>query len=96
MKKTFQWINRILLGLGLLLVLVVVIGGLISAALNWQGTCEDASGVQMTCSWGRFALQEMFWGAFLLIPYFFLATLVYLVMTLVQFIASLRKRRSLG
>lgn len=92
MNRVFRLLMRILVIIGLLLLAAVVLIGIISAAMNWQGTCDVAGGGQAACSWFRFALGEMFWGLFLFIPYFFLAALILLGMSLFQFIRSLVKR----
>jgi hypothetical protein len=79
------------------LLLVVVAIGAFSALFNWQGVCDQADGTQVPCSRLDFALGEMFWATFLFIPFFFIATLVYLGMSLAQFIAAKPwKRRDRG
>ena len=94
MNRVFRILVRILFILGLVLFLAVVIIGIVSAAINWQGVCDVAQGSQVPCSWFRFALGEMFWGLFLFIPYFFLVATILLGMTLYQFATSMvRKRR---
>jgi len=93
MERAFRIIKRITLLIGLLLLLAVAVIGVVSALTNWQGVCDDVSGGQIACTRLQFALREMFWGAFLFIPYFFIATLAYLGMSLAQFIASLVQKR---
>ena len=94
MDRASRILKRIFLITGLLLLLAILVIGVVSAALNWQGVCDEATGGQVPCSRVQFALREMFWAAFLFIPYFFVAALVLLGMSLTQFIASLvRKRR---
>ena len=92
MNRVFRLLIRILVIIGLLLLVVVVLIGIISTAMNWQGTCDVAEGGQVACSWFRFAFGEMFWGLFLFIPYFFLAALLLLGMSLFQFVRSLVQR----
>jgi hypothetical protein len=93
MERLIRIIKRLFLILGALLLLVVLAVGIFSAFSNWQGVCEPTSGVQVPCSRVEFMLREMFWGIFLFIPYLFLATLVYLGMSLAQFITSLAQKR---
>ena len=88
-SSVFRKINRILLFLGLLLLVAVLLIGIISAAVNWQGICESGTAGPEPCSWIQFALREMFWGIFLFIPYFFIAALINLVIALSHFVASL-------
>jgi hypothetical protein len=92
MKKVFRLLTRILVIIGLLLVLAVLLIGIISTAINWQGVCDLAEGATEPCSWFQFALGEMFWSLFLFIPYFFLAALSLLGMSLYQFFRSLVQR----
>jgi hypothetical protein len=92
MNRVFRLLTRILVIIGLLLLLVVLLIGIISAAFNWQGVCEVTEGAPVPCTWLRFALGEMFWALFVFIPYFFLAALILLGMSLYQFIRSLVQR----
>ncbi len=92
MKRIFRILTRLLVVIGLLLLLAVVLIGAISTATNWQGVCEGEEGTMEPCSRFQFALGEMFWGLFLFIPYFFLAALILLGMSLYQLIHSLVQR----
>jgi hypothetical protein len=94
MERTFRRIKRLLLIIGLVLLLVVPVSGVVSAALHWQGFCTPGPGVVLIeCSWMEYAFQEMFWALFIFIPYLFVVVVVLLGMTLIQFIAALRGRR---
>lgn len=93
MERAFRVVKRIFLILTVLLLIVVAAIGLFSALFNWQGVCDQADGTQAPCSRLGFAINEMFWATFLFIPFFFIATLVYLGMSLAQFIAMLVVKR---
>jgi hypothetical protein len=67
---------------------------LISTAVNYEGICRGFRGGQWECKWWEYAGNEMFWAIFIFIPYLFIASLVFLGMSLTEFIVSLvRKRR---
>lgn len=93
MPRAFRVIKLTFLLTGILLLLAVPAAGLVSAALHWQGFCENAPGAVSPCSWGQYALREMFWGIFFFIPYFFLAALAWLGMSLAQFIHAAAQNR---
>ncbi len=89
MNRVLRIITRLFLVVGFLLLLVIPVSGLISAALHWEGVCAGPDGVQTACSWWKYASNEMFWGIFIFIPFLFLAAVVFLGMSLLQFAASL-------
>jgi uncharacterized membrane protein YjgN (DUF898 family) len=93
MQRAFRIVKRIFLVLTLLLLLAVPVVGLVSAAFNWEGVCYGFTDGESPCSWWEFARNEMFWATFIFVPFFFLDALVYIRMTLAEFIASLIRRR---
>jgi hypothetical protein len=92
MDRAFRIIKLIFLILGLLLLLAIPVSGLISTVANYSGICHGFTDGQVPCPWEQYALNEMFWASFLFIPFLLLATLVWLGMSLVQFIAGLREK----
>ena len=95
MERAFRVVKRTFLIAGLLLLLAVPVSAAVSTAVHYQGTCSDTSGTGWACSRWEYAAAEMFWALFIFIPFLFLATLVYLGMSLAQFIAAKPwKRRS--
>ncbi len=93
MERGFRLLKRILRLLGLVLLLVIVGIAVVSALTNWQGLCTWNAGETFPCSRFQFALRELFWLAFLFIPYFFIAGILHLFMSLAQFIKMLCQRR---
>jgi len=94
MNRAFRIIKLVFLVIGLLLLLAIPVSGLISAAVNWKGVCYGFTDGQWQCSWWEYARSEMFWVMFIFIPFLALATVVFLGMSLAQFIASrIQKRR---
>jgi hypothetical protein len=96
MQRAFRIVKRVFLIITLLLVLAVPVVGMISAAANWRGVCFGFTDGESPCSWWEFARNEMFWATFIFIPFFFLAAIVYIGMSLAEFIASLIHRRRGG
>ena len=97
MNRAFRIIKLVFLAAGLLLLLAIPVTGLISTAVNWQGFCYGFSDAQAPCSWWEFARDEIFWSIFIFIPYFFIAALLWMGMSLAQFTRALvDKRRKAG
>ena len=92
MNRAFRILKLIFLITGLLLLIAIPVSGLISTAVNWHGSCEKGAQEPGPCSWGEYALQEMFWSIFIFIPFLFLATLLLLGLSIIQFITSLVKK----
>lgn len=92
MHRRFRSIRRFFWLATLFSPVVILLFGVTSALWNWQGVCLDRHGVEFACSWGRFAVQEMFWATFLLIPFLFLAALAHLGMALIELIVSLTRK----
>jgi hypothetical protein len=93
MNKTFRIIKLILLGLSILFCLAIPIMGLASTAVNYHGTCYGFTDGQSPCTWWEFAKNETFWSSFILIPLLLLASVVWLIMAAVQFIAEMKQKR---
>jgi hypothetical protein len=93
MNRTFRIIKLIFLVVGILLLIAIPATGLISAALNWKGFCNGFTDGQSPCSWWEFARNEMFWAMFIFIPFFLLAALAWMGMSLAQFINGIAKKR---
>lgn len=92
MNRLFRIIKLFFLVVGLLLLLAIPVSGLVSATLNWEGICTNLD-VQAPCTWWEYAGNEMFWAIFIFIPFLFIAALVFLGMSLAQFIVSLVQKR---
>ncbi len=92
MNRLFRIIKLIFLVVGLLLLLAIPVSGLISTAMNWEGVCTNLD-VQTPCTWWEYAGNEMSWAIFIFIPFLFIAALVFLGMSLAQFIVSIVQKR---
>ena len=92
MERGFRVLKRILLLLGLVLLLVIAGIAVVSAVTNWRGLCTWNAGETFPCSRFQFGLRELFWLAFLFIPYFFITGTLYLLMSLAQFVKMLFQR----
>ncbi|MCS7011419.1 MAG: hypothetical protein N2049_01825 [Anaerolineales bacterium] len=86
MPRLFRSVKRFFWLAALVLLVTIPITGVLSAALHWRGVCSDLHGGNVPCSWGRFAIGEMFWASFLFIPFLFVAVLVHLGMALMEFL----------
>ena len=78
---------------GILLLIAIPIVGLVSAANTYQGVCLDSANGERPCTWLQYAGNEMFWTSFIFIPFLFLASIVWLVMSAVQFVVEIRQKR---
>ena len=92
MNRVFRIIKLIFLIVSILLCLAIPVVGLISTATSWEGVCESASG-WYACPWWKFAGNEMLWSSFLFIPLLFGAAVVWLLMSAVQFVMAMVKKR---
>jgi hypothetical protein len=92
MQRAFRIVKLIFLGISILLCLAIPVVGLISTAISWEGVCESASGLY-ACPWWQFAGNEMLWTSFLFIPLLFAAAIIWLVMSAVQFVIAMAKKR---
>lgn len=92
MNRFFRIIKLIFLVLSVLLCLAIPVAGIISTATTWEGICYGFTDGQHECSWWEYARTEMFWASFLFIPLLFGASVVWLVMSAVQFIATMVKK----
>jgi hypothetical protein len=92
-NRIFCIIKLIFLVIGILLCLAIPVAGIVSAATSWEGICYGFTDGQHDCSWWEYARTEMFWASFLFIPLLFGATLVWLLMSAVQFIMAMVKKR---
>jgi len=92
MNRAFRIIKLIFLIVGILLCLSIPVVGLVSTATSWEGVCDSVSGLY-SCPWWKFAGNEMLWTSFLFIPLFFAAAIIWLVMSAVQFVMAMVKRR---
>ncbi len=93
MNRAFRIIKFIFLIVGLLLLLAIPVSGLVSTALHWEGVCYGRPSGQWECPWWEYAGDEMFWAMFIFVPFLFIATFVFLGMSLAQFIVALVQKR---
>ena len=93
MHRAFRIIKLIFLVTGILLLVAIPIVGLVSAANTYQGVCLDSTKGEHPCTWMQYAGKEMFWTSFIFIPYLFLASIMWLGMSAVQFIVEMREKR---
>lgn len=93
MQRAFRIIKLIFLGISILLCLAIPVAGLVSTATSWDGICYGFTDGQHDCPWWEYAWNEMFWASFLFIPLLFGASLVWLVMASLQFIAPKVQKR---
>jgi hypothetical protein len=91
MQRAFRIIKLIFLALAALLLVAIPISGFLSAAFNWQGTCDGVDG-EWACTWLEYAASEIMWASFLFIPVLFVASLLWLGMSLAEFIAEMRHK----
>jgi hypothetical protein len=94
--RAFRIIKLIFLGLSILLCLAIPVVGLISTATSWEGICYGFTDGQHACPWWEYAGTEMFWASFLFIPLLFAAAVIWLVMAVIQFIATRMQKRQKG
>lgn len=93
MNRVFCIIKLIFLVVGVLLCLAIPVAGIVSAGTSWEGICYGFTDGQHECSLWEYAGTEMFWASFLFIPLLFGAALVWLLMSAVQFIMAMLKKR---
>ena len=93
MNRAFRIIKLIFLVVGILLCLAIPVAGIVSAATSWDGICYGFTDSQHGCSWWEYAGTEMFWASFLFIPLLFGAAVVWLLMSAVQFVMAMAKKR---
>ena len=93
MNRAFRIIKLIFLVVDILLCLVIPVAGIVSAATGWDGICYGFTDGQHNCSWWEYAGIEMFWASFLFIPLLFGAAVVWLLMSAVQFVMAMVKKR---
>lgn len=94
MQRVFRIIKLIFLGLSILLCLAIPIAGIVSTATSWEGICYGFTDGQHDCPWWEYVGTEMFWASFLFIPLLFAASVIWLVMAILQFIiAKVRKQQ---
>jgi len=93
MQRTFRIVKLIFLVTGILLLIAIPIVGLVSTANTYHGVCLDSANGEKPCTWIKYAGNEMFWTSFIFIPYLFLASLVWLGMSAVQFVVETRQKR---
>ncbi len=94
MNRTFRIIKLIFLVLAVLTILAIPVVGLVSTAINYHGICHGFTDSQVPCAWWQFAGYEMFWSSFILIPLLFVMSIVWLGMSLIQFVASMKTRKN--
>ena len=91
--RIFRIIKLIFLILSILLCLAIPVAGIISTITGWEGICYGFTDGQHDCSWWEYATTEMFWASFLFIPLLFAAAVIWLVISAVQFILAMLKKR---
>ena len=93
MNRVFRIIKLIFLVISILLCLAIPVAGLVSTATSWEGICYGFTDGQHDCPWWEYAGTEMFWASFLFIPVLFAAAIIWLVMSVVQFVMTMVKKR---
>lgn len=96
MNRIFRIIKLIFLVISILLCLAIPVAGLVSTVTGYHGVCHGFTDSQHTCPWWEFAGMEMFWASFLFVPVLFAASIVWLVMSAVQFVMAMMKKRREG
>ena len=96
MNRAFRIIKLVFLVLAILLCLAIPVAGLVSTATGWHGVCHGFTDGQHNCSWWEYAGTEMFWASFLFVPLLFAASIVWLLMSAIQFIMVKVKNRREG
>lgn len=86
MNRAFRIIQLVFLVIAVLLCLAIPVSALVSTLTGWHGICYGFTDGQAECSWWEFGRNELFWASFLFIPFLFIASLVWLGMSLAQFI----------
>jgi hypothetical protein len=93
-NRVFRIIKLIFLVISILLCLAIPVAGLVSTVKGWHGMCQGFNHDYWRCPWWEYAGTEMFWASFSFIPFLFVASIVWLVMSAVQFVmAMVRKRK---
>ena len=92
-NKAFQIIKKIFLVTGIVLLIAIPIIGFVSTANHYQGVCLDSVQGEKPCTWMQYARSEMFWASFIFIPFLFLASIVWLLMSAAQFVAEMKQKR---
>ena len=94
MQRTFRIIKLVFLGISILLCLAIPIAGLVSTATSWEGICYGFTDSSHECSRWEFLWTEMFWASFLFVPLLFAASLVWIVIAVIQFVMErVRKKK---
>jgi len=93
MQRTFRIIKLIFLGLSILLCLAIPTAGIVSTVTSWEGICYGFTDSQHDCPWWEYAGTEMFWTSFLFIPLLFAASIVWMVIALIQFVMEKVNKR---
>jgi hypothetical protein len=92
-NRIFRLVKLIFLVASLLLCLAIPVAGLVSTAVGWEGICYGFTDGQAACPWWEYARNEMFWASFIFIPLLFMASLVWMVMSAIQFVAARAQKR---
>jgi hypothetical protein len=87
-NRAFRIIKLVFLVASALSCLAIPVAGVVSTAVGWEGICYGFTNSQWFCPWWEYALNEMFWASFIFVPLLFVASLTWLGMAAVQFIAS--------
>ncbi len=93
MNRVFRIIKLIFLIVGILLCLAIPMAGIISTVTGWHGMCQGFNHDTWRCPWWEYAGTEMFWASFTFIPLLFMAAVVWLLMSAVQFVMAMVKKR---
>jgi hypothetical protein len=93
MQRVFRIIKLVFLGLSVLLFLAIPVAGIISTATGWEGICYGFTDGQHDCPWWEYARNEMFWASFIFIPLLFAASLVWIVIAVIQFVMERVKKK---
>jgi len=93
MNRVFRIIKLIFLVISILLCLAIPVAGIVSTARGWHGICQGFNHDYWRCPWWEYAGTEMFWALFTFIPLLFVAAIVWLLMSAVQFVMAMVKKR---
>ena len=93
MQRAFRIIKLIFLGISILLCLAIPVAGLVSAMTSWEGICYGFTDSSHECSQWEFFWREVFWASFIFVPLLFAASLVWIVIAVIQFMMERVKKK---
>lgn len=93
MQRILRIIKLIFLGISIFLCLAIPIAGLVSSVTSWEGICYGVTDGSHECSRWEFFWREIFWASFIFIPLLFVASLVWIVIAIIQFVTERVNRK---